>query len=431
MAKLANRAKMTISSTGTGNITLAAADTGYQTFAQAGISDGDVIRYIVEDASNAWEIGTAVVSNNSTVLARTVEESSAANNAALNLTSSAKVFVGVTAKDLDNAAPIFTTTPSTKVTLENDGSTAVTLNGQAYDEGGIPLSYSWDAWASGGSTIYDASSLPPQLASAPSINQSTGVFSLVGSSNTANAGTVNFRVKASDGVKVATHVASVTLSFMPQTSNIIGRWDIGDSSSYSGSGTTWTDLSGNGNTLTIGSGGSYNTTSGGGSDAGYGFAASSTTIPFGSILDSAKTVAVILSDLGGSIILFADGSQLDWNGLVRNGTGTWGSHQSGSYPTYGSPAWSGLTPSFFVNGNSVTTRQAAWNNIESSKFNSLVIRGIDINTNTSYLGYTINNHNYQSTHNLRSIIAWDVVLSDAEVKEVHNYYPSMATWDGP
>jgi len=212
MAKLVNRAKMTISSTGTGNITLAAADTGYQTFAQAGISDNDVIRYIVEDASNAWEIGTAVVSNSSTVLARTVEESSNSGNA-LNLTSAAKVFVGVTAKDLDNAAPIFTTTPPVSLNLETDGSTAVNLNAKAFDESGIPISYSWDAWASGGSTIYDASSLPPQLASAPAINQSTGVFSLVGSSNSANSGNVNFRVKASDGVKVATHNTSLALTF--------------------------------------------------------------------------------------------------------------------------------------------------------------------------------------------------------------------------
>jgi len=40
MVKLLNRAKMTISSTGTGNITLSAAVTNFQTFAAAGASDG-------------------------------------------------------------------------------------------------------------------------------------------------------------------------------------------------------------------------------------------------------------------------------------------------------------------------------------------------------------------------------------------------------
>ena len=245
MAKLANRAKMTISSTGTGNITLASAVAGYQSFLDAGVSDGDQIRYIVEDNSGAdWEIGTAAVSNNSTVLVRTVEESSAANNAALNLTSSAKVFIGVTANDLDNAAPIFTTTPPLELDLAKDGSTAVTLNAKAYDESGIPVQYSWDAWVTGGTTVYDASSLPPQLASAPSINQSTGVYSLVGSSNTSNSGTMNFRVKASDGVKVATHVTDLTLEFTTEiVVSTTASSSIGTIASNSSTGymdTSWT-----------------------------------------------------------------------------------------------------------------------------------------------------------------------------------------------
>lgn len=237
---------MTISSTGTGNITLASAVAGYQSFLDAGVSDGDQIRYIIEDNNGAdWEIGTAAVSNNSTVLVRTVEESSAANNAALNLTSSAKVFIGITAGDLDgNVAPQFLTTPPTSLTLANDGSTAVTLNVKAYDEQGFPVNYTWDANIAGSTTIYDASSLPPQFASAPSINQSTGVFSIIGSSNTANGGTVNFRAKASDGVMTSTHVAAVNLSFLYQT-GLLGYYDANDSNSYTSGSSSWNDISGN------------------------------------------------------------------------------------------------------------------------------------------------------------------------------------------
>lgn len=212
MAKLGNRARMTVSSTGTGPVTLNLAVAGFQTFLDAGLSDSDQVRYVIEDASNAWEIGVGTLSNSSTVMARSVEESSNSGNL-LNLTSAAEVFCGVTAKDLDNAAPIFTTTPPAELALARDGTTAVTLNAKAFDESGIPVQYNWDAWNTGGSTIYDASSLPPQLASAPSINQSTGVFSLVGSSNSSNAGSVNFRVKVSDGVKVATHVSKLNLVF--------------------------------------------------------------------------------------------------------------------------------------------------------------------------------------------------------------------------
>jgi len=424
MAKLANRAKMTISSTGTGNITLASAVAGYQSFLDAGASDGDQIRYIIEDNSGAdWEIGTAAVSNNSTVLVRTVEESSAANNAALNLTSSAKVFIGVTANDLDNAAPIFTTTPPSALTLQNDGSTAVTLNAKAYDESGIPVQYSWDAWASGGTTIYDASALPPQLASAPSINQSTGVFSLVGSSNSANAGSVNFRVKASDGVKVATHVTSCDLSFFPQESSLFGRWDIGNSTSYSGSGTTWNDLSGNGRNLTI-ENGAYNSSGFGSTPVWEWTTSDSARIDLPNDLSSVKTFMVIWGFVTGSVrqILINGNDSAEYIGYT---------HNTGSSGTVTVSAHSGETITTSVNGNTVTSGQNVYNALEVNKLNMFVTRGAKIpqaTTTTTYSDYS----GYNDAHQLRAIFMWTVMLTDAEIKEVYDLFPSgsMATWDG-
>jgi len=250
MTKFANRAKMSISSTGTGNVTLNAAETGYQTFAQAGIVDSDSIRYIIEDGT-AWEIGIGLMSSSATVMARTVEESSNSNNA-LDLTSSAKVLIGITAQDFEaNPAPRWTTTPATSIDLANDGSTAVTLTGVAVDEN-FPVRYSWDGYDSGGSTIYDASSLPPQLASAPVINQSTGVTSLVGSSTGSNAGTYYHRSRATDGINTTTQTTEVKLQFIP-TSGMTGWYDAATSTiGTSGGQPTISDVSGSNNDVGLG-----------------------------------------------------------------------------------------------------------------------------------------------------------------------------------
>lgn len=262
MVKLVNRAKMTIASGGAGDITLGTAVDGYQTFADAGVSDTNVVRYTIEDGDD-WEIGTGVYTASGTTLVRTVTESSN-SDAALTCSADAVIFVTIAAEDLSiNAAPIWSTEPPATLKLGYDGTTAKIIDGRALDDNGFPITYSWDG--SNGTNYYDDNNLPPQLQSAPTINQTTGSVSVIGSSDVLDAGTFNFRLKASDGVKTAYAIISTTLAF-DYTTGLVGHYDADDTNSYNGgSGSSWADISGNNNTaMTLGSAVVYNSIGHGG-----------------------------------------------------------------------------------------------------------------------------------------------------------------------
>lgn len=98
MPKLVNRAKMTTATTGTGTITLGSASSGFQSFADAGVLDGDTVRYVIEDGTS-WEIGSGLYTSSGTTLTRSVLESSN-SDAAINLSGSATVFVTAVAEDI-------------------------------------------------------------------------------------------------------------------------------------------------------------------------------------------------------------------------------------------------------------------------------------------------------------------------------------------
>ena len=97
MGKLVNRAKMTTATTGTGTLTLGSAVAGFQSFLAAGVSDADVVSYVIEDGGG-WEVGTGTYSASGPTLSRSVAESSNSNSP-LTLSGSAVVFVGAAADD--------------------------------------------------------------------------------------------------------------------------------------------------------------------------------------------------------------------------------------------------------------------------------------------------------------------------------------------
>jgi hypothetical protein len=86
---IADRVKVTTSSTGTGSLTLGSAVGGYQTFASIG--NGNTTYYAINSGVN-WEVGLGTYSSTGPTLTRTTVLASSNAGSAISVTSGSEVF---------------------------------------------------------------------------------------------------------------------------------------------------------------------------------------------------------------------------------------------------------------------------------------------------------------------------------------------------
>jgi hypothetical protein len=122
-------------------------------------------------------------------------------------TNALYVYNGTAWKRIDNGdeSPVILTEPPSSHVLNNTGSTS-TLTMTAQDPEGFDVTYGI-AYKTTGNT------LPAQLASAPSINQTTGVYTFSPSTTNTDAGTFRARLSASDGANTTTRLVDFSLTF--------------------------------------------------------------------------------------------------------------------------------------------------------------------------------------------------------------------------
>jgi hypothetical protein len=105
MPKLYNLARMTTATTGTGTMTLGVAVSGFLTFANAGVANGDVVFYGIKDGANS-EVGWGTYTSSGTTLARNVVKSTNSNSA-ISLSGSAEAYITSVAGDGGDLLPGF------------------------------------------------------------------------------------------------------------------------------------------------------------------------------------------------------------------------------------------------------------------------------------------------------------------------------------
>lgn len=129
---LHNLAKMTTATTGTGTITLGSAVSGFNSFAGAGVVDGETVTYSIRDGANS-EAGVGVYTSSGTTLTRATIFSSTNGGSAINLSGSAQVMITPVAEELFLARENLILNGDFQLNQREYAGTVLSANAYCYD----------------------------------------------------------------------------------------------------------------------------------------------------------------------------------------------------------------------------------------------------------------------------------------------------------
>ena len=339
---------------------------------------------------------------------------------------------------MTNSSPTAITGVDGSYTLATDG-TATTVTVASTDPEGFPLTFSHTV---------TAGSLTNGGGTTATVTQGTGantnVFTITPSTTEAYAGTFSLTFSVTDGATGAVNaVSAFTLAFTPPlpTSGLLALYDMNDTNSYSGSGSTWSDVSGNsGPDLTIDTSVVTYNSSGIGSisslslDTNTSTPAVTSTSGNGGLTNSASpyssTVIMIFSPSSNTptwgymfASAYSQGVALKFetsaDPALQTGTAFSGSWQHNAARP---------TSKFYIDKVDETSmtqqefKDFLRNTNNQNKYHSFVL------TDGHFLyGWATNNHHANLPQaalkgDIRALVFYDRVLTSSEIDDVHNHF---------